>query len=74
MPRRWDRNRSTVATVAACFVAAGFLRGSSATLALAAALCFAAMLAITLIGNMPLNVRVLAPPVDYAGACQTASV
>ena len=46
------------ATVAACFAAAGFLAGSSATLALAAGVCFAAMLAITLIGNMPLNVRV----------------
>ena len=46
------------ATVAACFVAAGSLARSSATLALAGGGCFAAMLAITLIGNMPLNLRV----------------
>jgi hypothetical protein len=46
------------ATVIACFTAAGGLSGSSATLALAAGACFAGMLAITLIGNMPLNVRV----------------
>ncbi len=46
------------ATVVACFVAAGTLEGSSATLALAAGVCFASMLAITLVGNMPLNLRV----------------
>ena len=46
------------ATVIACFTAAGGLSGSSAALALAAGACFAGMLAITLIGNMPLNVRV----------------
>ncbi len=46
------------ATVVACFVAAGALDGSSATLALAAGACFAGMLAITLIGNMPINLRV----------------
>ena len=46
------------ATVAACFVAAGSLDGRSATLALAAGICFASMLAITLLGNMPLNLRV----------------
>lgn len=46
------------ATVAACFVASGFLDGRSAALALAAGSCFAVMLAITLIGNMPLNLRV----------------
>ena len=46
------------ATVAACFVAAGSLDGRSVTLALAAGICFASMLAITLLGNMPLNLRV----------------
>jgi anthrone oxygenase-like protein len=46
------------ATVVACFVAAGRLDGSSATLALAAGVCFAGMLAITLGGNMPINLRV----------------
>lgn len=46
------------ATVAACFVASSSLEGRSATLALAAGICFALMLAITLIGNMPLNLRV----------------
>jgi Domain of unknown function (DUF1772) len=46
------------ATVIACFVAAGGLSGGSATLAFAAGGCFACMLAITLIGNMPLNMRV----------------
>lgn len=46
------------ATVVACFVAAGALDRSSATLALAAGACFAGMLAITLIGNMPINLRV----------------
>src|ERR671938_1074067 len=47
------------ATEIACFVAAGGLDGSSATLALVAGACYAAMLAITLLGNMPINVRVL---------------
>ncbi len=46
------------ATVTACFVTAKTLDGGSATLALAAGGCFAAMLAITLIGNMPLDLRV----------------
>ncbi|MGH2851517.1 MAG: DUF1772 domain-containing protein [Solirubrobacteraceae bacterium] len=46
------------ATVAACFVAAGGLAGSESALALAAGGCFAGMLAITLIGNMPINLRV----------------
>jgi hypothetical protein len=45
-------------TVVACFVAAGSLDGGSATLALAAGVCFAGMLAITLGGNMPINLRV----------------
>ncbi len=47
------------ATIVACFTAAGGLSGRSGTLALAGAVCFAGMLAITLVGNMPINVRVL---------------
>jgi Domain of unknown function (DUF1772) len=46
------------ATIAACFVAATGLRGSSSALAVAAGACYAVMLAITLIGNMPINLRV----------------
>jgi hypothetical protein len=46
------------ATVIACFVAAGALDKRSFTLALAAGACFASMLAITLLGNMPINLRV----------------
>jgi Domain of unknown function (DUF1772) len=46
------------ATVVACFVAAAALDGSSATFALAAGACFACMLAITLAGNMPINLKV----------------
>jgi Domain of unknown function (DUF1772) len=46
------------ATVIACFVAAGELDGESATLALGAGICFATMLGITLIGNMPINLRI----------------
>ena len=46
------------ATTAACFVAASRLHGRSATLALAAGSCYTAMLGITLIGNMPINLRV----------------
>jgi Domain of unknown function (DUF1772) len=45
------------ATVVACFVAATDLDDGSATLALVAGACFAAMLAITLVGNMPINLR-----------------
>ncbi len=47
------------ATIAACFVAAATMSGDAAAMALAAGGCFAAMLAITLLGNMPINVRVL---------------
>ena len=47
------------ATVVACFVAAGGLDGRSAGLAFAAGTCFALMLAITLLANMPINLRVL---------------
>ena len=46
------------ATVVVSFVAAQGLDGRSAALALAAGACFTAMLAITLIGNMPINLRV----------------
>jgi len=46
------------ATTAACFVAASGLQGRSARLALAAGGCYTTMLAITLIGNMPINLRV----------------
>jgi hypothetical protein len=46
------------ATIAACFVATGGLRGRDATLARAAGVSYSAMLAITLIGNMPINLRV----------------
>jgi Domain of unknown function (DUF1772) len=46
-------------TVAACFAAVGaFDGGDSSTLALAAGGCFALMLTITLLGNMPINLRV----------------
>ena len=45
-------------TTAACFVAASGLRGRSATRAFTAGGCYATMLAITLIGNMPINLRV----------------
>ncbi len=46
------------ATTAACFVAASGLQGTSKTLALTAGGCYTTMLAITLIGNMPINLRV----------------
>lgn len=47
-------------TVAACFAAVGaFDGGDSSRLALAAGGCFALMLTITLLGNMPINLRVL---------------
>ena len=55
------------ATVVACFVAVGGLDGSSARLALAAGACFAGMLAITLVGNMPLNLRVRPDPARQRG-------
>jgi len=47
------------ATIVASFTAVGALDGRSATLAVAAGVCFATMLAITLIANMPINLRVL---------------
>ncbi len=46
------------ATTAASFVAASGLHGRSAKLALAAGGSYTAMLGITLIGNMPINLRV----------------
>ncbi len=46
------------ATTTACFVAASGLHGRSATLALTAGGYYTTMLAITLIGNMPINLRV----------------
>jgi Domain of unknown function (DUF1772) len=45
-------------TVVACLVAAGALDGRAARLTLAGGLCFAVMLGITLVGNMPINLRV----------------
>jgi hypothetical protein len=44
-------------TVIACLVAAGGLAGHDETLALIAGICFAGMLAITLIANMPIDLR-----------------
>ncbi len=46
------------ATTAACFVAAPRRHGRSEALAFGAGGCYATMLAITLIGNMPINLRV----------------
>jgi Domain of unknown function (DUF1772) len=46
------------ATIAACFLAARSLRGRDASLALLAGISYSGMLAITLIGNMPINLRV----------------
>lgn len=46
------------ATTTACFVAASGLHGRSRALAFTAGGCYATMLAITLIGNMPINLRV----------------
>ncbi len=45
-------------TVVASFVAAGASQGGSSTVGLIGAICFATMLATTLIANMPLNLRV----------------
>lgn len=45
-------------TIAACFLAARGLRGRDGVLALAAGGSYSAMLAITLAGNMPINLRV----------------
>jgi hypothetical protein len=46
-------------TIVACFMAAAPLHGVASTLAIAAASAFSLMLALTLLGNMPLNLRVL---------------
>ena len=45
-------------TTATCFVAASSFRGRAATLAFTAGGCYGTMLVITLLGNMPINVRV----------------
>jgi hypothetical protein len=44
--------------VIAAFVAAGTLSGTASMLALWGGVCLAAMLAITLVGNMPINLQV----------------
>ena len=46
------------ATIVACFLAATGLHGSWSALAIAAGVCYSLMLAVTLIGNMPINLRV----------------
>lgn len=46
------------ATTAASFLAGSALNGRPRTLALNAGGCYATMLAITLLGNMPINLRV----------------
>jgi hypothetical protein len=45
-------------TIAACVLTGRHLRGRAAGLALSAAGCYSTMLAITLLGNMPINLRV----------------
>ncbi len=47
------------ATITACFVAAHGRNGRRSTLATGAGVCYSLMLAITLVGNMPINLRVL---------------
>jgi hypothetical protein len=46
------------ATVVACFAAAAAQHGRAATLTFAAAGCFAVMLTMTLVLNMPINLAV----------------
>ena len=46
-------------TIVSGFVAAGTLDGEAQTLLFSASGCFTAMLAITLVGNVPINVRTL---------------
>ena len=46
------------ATVIACFAAASAQHGGASTLTFAAAGCFTAMLAMTLVLNMPINLAV----------------
>jgi hypothetical protein len=46
------------ATIVACFLAATGLHGRWSALAVTAGVCYAVMLAITLVGNMPINLRV----------------
>jgi uncharacterized membrane protein len=47
------------ATVISGFVAAASLHGRASTLALAGAISFASMLALTVVANMPINVAIL---------------
>jgi len=46
------------ATIASCFVSAAALRGRDSKLALLAGVSYSSMLAITLLGNMPINLKV----------------
>lgn len=46
-------------TIVSGFVLAEGVDGTPGSLALAGSICFAAMLALTLVGNVPLNVRTL---------------
>lgn len=46
------------ATVIACFAAAASEHGRASTLTLAAAACFAVMLTMTLVLNMPINLTI----------------
>ena len=48
-----------VAALVAAFASAGVLDGSARTLLLLAGGCYAAMIAITLVGNVPINVQTL---------------
>jgi uncharacterized membrane protein len=52
-------------TIVACFLAASGLHGCWAALAVVAGVCYAVMLAITLIGNMPINLRVFRWDVEH---------
>ncbi len=57
-------------TIAACFVAAGALRGRDASLARFAGISYSSMLAITLVGNMPINLRVFRWDEEHGDAGQ----
>ena len=57
-----------IAATALGFACSIALEGAPATLALAAALCLTVTIAITLIGNMPLNVKVLSATEDMPEA------
>lgn len=64
---RWVPFLMIGATVAA-FVSAGSVDGTAATLCLTAALALAATIAITLLGNMPLNLKVFKATPDMPEA------